>query len=194
MSIYYGKIKVSGGAGNSNNTWSGTKAEYNALGTWSDNIYYYVTDDDNDRLSSDNEPVGVNVEQVITEGTKIASITVGDDTTDLFIPDCASYVIESWHDDNGNWYRIYSDGWCEQGGTFAAMLNTSGSAVQLYKPFINTNYKVQVSSTDPGTAETAYTLMNIKTKNTNSFIIYGAHNSGGTDVDQIDWEAKGFIK
>lgn len=28
------------------------------------------------------------------------------------------YITETWHDTNGNWYRVYSDGWCEQGGIY----------------------------------------------------------------------------
>lgn len=53
--------------------------------------------------------------------------------------DCKAYITETYH--NGtSWYRIYSDGWCEQGG----YLSTAGSGVTqtitYLKQFANTNY------------------------------------------------------
>ena len=45
------------------------------------------------------------------------------------------YLIESYK--NGtNWYRIYSDGWIEQGGVIEA----NASSVTYLKKFVDTNY------------------------------------------------------
>jgi hypothetical protein len=40
----------------------------------------------------------------------------------------ASVCVESWHEGT-EWYRVYSDGWCEQGGI------TSAKSVTFLKPF-----------------------------------------------------------
>lgn len=44
---------------------------------------------------------------------------------------------ESYVDENGNWYRLYSDGWLEQGGTY---IGSTGSTITLLKPYADTNY------------------------------------------------------
>lgn len=44
---------------------------------------------------------------------------------------------ESYIDENGNWYRLYSDGWLEQGGTY---IGSTGSTITLLKPYADTNY------------------------------------------------------
>lgn len=44
---------------------------------------------------------------------------------------------ESYVDENGNWYREYSDGWLEQGGTYNG---ATGSTITLLKPYLDTNY------------------------------------------------------
>jgi len=41
------------------------------------------------------------------------------------------------------WYRIWSDGWCEQGGMI--YLNTAGTVTYL-QPYLDTNYTITVSS------------------------------------------------
>ena len=58
---------------------------------------------------------------------------------------------ETYSDENGNWYRIYPDGWIEQGGTVIHGAVTS-YIVNLHKPMKDTNYTVMISSID-GTAD-----------------------------------------
>lgn len=45
-------------------------------------------------------------------------------------------VVDSWSDENGNWYRVYKDGWIEQGGY--SISNTTNRSVtfpvQMAKP------------------------------------------------------------
>ena len=61
--------------------------------------------------------------------------------------DCKAYITETYQ--NGtSWYRVYSDGWCEQGGTISG----GYVQVQLLKPYANANYNIQatISSTNEG--------------------------------------------
>lgn len=53
--------------------------------------------------------------------------------------------METYHDDDGNWYRIYPDGWIEQGGKIVPA-GTSGILTFL-KPMKNTNYSIMSSET-----------------------------------------------
>ena len=56
-----------------------------------------------------------------------------------FIPVIETYV-------NGtSWYRIYADGWCEQGGRIAASSSTSQTNI-LLKTMIDTNYNINITA------------------------------------------------
>lgn len=53
------------------------------------------------------------------------------------------YVVESYH--NGTeWYRIYSDGWIEQGGRFYNNADVANT-ISFLKPFKNTDYSLLIN-------------------------------------------------
>lgn len=45
--------------------------------------------------------------------------------------------VETYNDNDRNWYRVYPDGWCEQGGYLSA-----AGTVTFLKPFINIQYGI----------------------------------------------------
>lgn len=52
-------------------------------------------------------------------------------------------VVETYDDGNGNWYRLWSDGWVEQGGVLSSSLWSSVNSfitLTFLKPFMNTTY------------------------------------------------------
>ena len=55
-----------------------------------------------------------------------------------------SYVVESVVNDDGSWYRKYSDGWLEQGGLLDYTRNYAQVIITTVKPFANTNYYLSV--------------------------------------------------
>ena len=62
-------------------------------------------------------------------------------------------VVETYK--NGtSWYRVYSDGWCEQGGFMGGIATNSWIFVTLLKPYINTDYTVIGSGVDPSISTT----------------------------------------
>ena len=86
------------------------------------------------------------------------------------------YVIESGSNDNG-WYRKWSDGWIEQGGTRVA--KNTWETITFLKPFINTNYTALTSNSAGGTNANG-----IRNKTTTSMQIYQNW--------QYDWYACGY--
>ena len=78
------------------------------------------------------------------------------------------YVVESYH--NGTeWYRIYSDGWIEQGG----LGNAGGNIVHtLLKPFSNANYTITATPYVEGSSSNDTYAVTIKSKTTSSFTSY----------------------
>jgi hypothetical protein len=108
--------------------------------------------------------------------------------------------VKTYSDDAGNWYRIYPDGWCEQGGTVIHG-TVSSYIVNLHKPMKDTKYTVMISpilgeSDDTGgAAEDVAVLSGVvtgsypygKTKTALRLSTYSKANDG------FCWEVKGYI-
>lgn len=93
-------------------------------------------------------------------------------------------IVESYV--NGtSWYRVWSDGWCEQGG----IGNNNASAVgkittTLLKSYVNTNYTVLVTR-----GITATQSLNIVYKSNDSFQAQSTNNPVGLYY----WQTSGYI-
>ena len=99
------------------------------------------------------------------------------------------YVVEKY--ENGtDWYTLYSDGWCEQGGR-SALNETSTTTVTLHKAYKNTNYSVcAVSITESTVGDTECGLQ--CTPKTTSTITLTAHYLNPNNQNAC-WETKGYI-
>ena len=92
------------------------------------------------------------------------------------------HIVETYN--NGtSWYRVYSDGWCEQGG----ITGTGVVSINLLVNFIDLNYIVLANVLSDDTQQAYSNQVNIKTKTTNSFIFAAA----STRIRQ--WRACGYI-
>ena len=63
-------------------------------------------------------------------------------------------VITQNYKSGSNWYRVWSDGWIEQGGR-ASLNERSSTAYTLHRPFSDTNYFVAASQYNVSTTEDA---------------------------------------
>lgn len=93
-----------------------------------------------------------------------------------------------------SWYRVYSDGWCEQGGRITKQPNPT--TVALLKSFANTNYSVSTQCLKDGNAFLSEYETYIGSITTTSFAITaGSASRNGTNVESMImwWEAKGYI-
>lgn len=91
-------------------------------------------------------------------------------------------VIETYT--NGtSWYRVWSDGWCEQGGK-----TDKGTKIEitLLKPYKDTNYQIMVGQYHTGVTDMHGTVVR-DSKTINGFTI-----AGNANVD-FNWEVKGYI-
>lgn len=82
-----------------------------------------------------------------------------------------------------SWYRVWSDGWCEQGGVHSAGYDVS---ITLLHSFLDTNYNIQLTGQATGAAYAPV----YKTKTATSFTIFSAANSASPG----NWSACGYIK
>jgi hypothetical protein len=103
-------------------------------------------------------------------------------------------VVVETYQNGSSWYRVWSDGWCEQGGVQSNMdsTGTGQRTISLLKPFADTNYSVQVSWTNPATQSpgTVWTGC-LRSRSVNSFVI---NKDNKTYVTEYTWQASGYIK
>lgn len=127
--------------------------------------------------------------QTATEQTAGLNSELFNNKADVDLTNCTTLatvhcVVETYV--NGtSWYRIYDDGWCEQGGNI--YIGSDGATVSLLKNYINTNYNVQCTGRDKY-SEVLY----VKSKSTTSFTMYTGDDST-FNASWIDWYAKGYI-
>ena len=98
------------------------------------------------------------------------------------------YIVEAQRNDT-EWYRVWSDGWIEQGGE-AFQDNAIDYVVQLLKPYINTDYFACVSLgiNEYHTGSLATKYVSVYNLTTTSFTTY---TSNGVGLRRKRWYACG---
>lgn len=104
------------------------------------------------------------------------------------VPVNIDFVVESYND-GGNWYRIYKNGWCEQGGRMNG--TDLGTTLNLLKPYKDLNYDgfVQQAVDTYKSDQQAGVWSFIPTTNSTATLHTGA--KAGVDVR---WFAYGYIR
>ena len=96
------------------------------------------------------------------------------------------YVTETYV--NGtSWYRVWSNGWCEQGGS-ASVATASSTAVTLLKSFNDLNYSLLITSNSTWYGEGEANNTAIKTSVSQITIWNGSHITS-----DFTWVAMGYI-
>lgn len=95
-------------------------------------------------------------------------------------------VILASYTSGTSWYRKWSDGWVEQGGTFTSLYN---QAVTLIVPMKDTNYTILTSKTSWGSA-----VVIVDTVTTTSFKVYGRGQGGSAFSENVSgyWYVAGW--
>lgn len=97
----------------------------------------------------------------------------------------SGYVTEM-HQDGSSWYKKYSNGWVEQGGTFTSLYN---QAVTLNVPMKDSNYTILTSKTNFASA-----VVIVDTATTTSFKVYGRGQGGSAFNENVSgyWYVAGM--
>ncbi|MBQ8676871.1 MAG: hypothetical protein IJ529_00180 [Alphaproteobacteria bacterium] len=98
------------------------------------------------------------------------------------LSNCTQPHIIATYRDGYNFYRMYSDGWVEQGG-YAATNNTANVTVNLLTPFADTSYAAVVTFAGAYREQAA----GVDSKTETKFVVKHNANSG-----QFYWRAFGF--
>lgn len=93
------------------------------------------------------------------------------------------YVVDSYTDASGNWYRVYKSGWVEQGGITQSLTGSSKETVTFLKPMANNLYSTNIPSTPGG----LYTGAGVDSKTTTSMDV----NNTSQATVQLSWIIEG---
>ena len=129
-----------------------------------------------------------NVDDILTEqGLETFKKLLGTSSTGSI------YVIETGvNSETNQWYRLYSDGWCEQGGTVNSD-PTSTFTVAFLKDYNDINYTISLTHLKNDTAaQFRWSEVSVKSKSGFTFVTpYG--QTGATGLGQVMWVTYGFI-
>lgn len=103
------------------------------------------------------------------------------------------FIVKTWKTDT-TWGRIYSDGWCEQGGMVNNLGDNARTVITLERAF-TTPVNVQASCNTAGhgtDTDAGYVGITFE-DNTKISIKLGRKTSGDADVVRIYWKALGYV-
>ena len=108
-------------------------------------------------------------------------------TSSLVTATAPAVVVKTWHSGT-EWYRVWSDGWIEQGGV-DSNINLIAT-INLNKSFSDANYTVVITCAQNVTSSSAYDI-GAYNKTTTSFARIGINSSGSAN-NTTNWYACGF--
>ena len=110
---------------------------------------------------------------------------------DVDLSNCTKPYVTETYVNGSSWYRVWSDGWCEQGGVTTLGVNQT-TTVTLIKTYINTNYAILVNfkqnvNIDDNPMPYVSTTSQFKIYGTNM----GSHDSWNNVA--VQWVTTGYI-
>jgi hypothetical protein len=100
-------------------------------------------------------------------------------------------VVNTWISGT-SWYRVWSDGWIEQGGICNShQYNTTLQQVNFLKAYKNTNY-MAITCAGPTTNQIWQIATRISIKTTTGLDIRGGHNGDNSYTGQCAWYCAGY--
>lgn len=88
-----------------------------------------------------------------------------------------------------SWYRVWSDGWIEQGGFYNNIPSNATFAIKLLKNFSNTNYNISFTQRHDGVvADSKNENEWVSAVSTSQITVYNSRDAGGG----IYWRACGY--
>ena len=99
------------------------------------------------------------------------------------------FVVESWSDGYGNWYRKYRSGWVEQGGSIAKVSSSQFVTITFFIEMQDTNYipsKMHITNNSSTTTERASGCYELTTINMQMYCV--------SNSIKTYWQIKGYAK
>lgn len=137
---------------------------------------------------------GLFIGKVVIENSEITSVTTipyDSKTVTIVNQSHNAHIIETYQNEH-SWYRIWSDGFVEQGGIVQSMGVNSARTITLLKPYKDTNYSVIASFRSGTTGSWGNTMGAYPVNNTQIRVVQGWY--GDTIKVHIQWRACGYLE
>ncbi len=121
---------------------------------------------------------------LVMDGAKVLHRQNGQDFPVL--DSSTPHVVQAYRNET-SWVRIWSDGWCEQGGLVQAIAGSGGTPISFLQPMADTNYAVFAGVANANTQATSRCSCYNKTPNGFTIDWTDARHTDGTW-----WEVKGY--
>lgn len=177
------------------------QSKQNASQSASTTYYVYVIGDDSgnqiDVLIS-TLSVTPNLPSGYTKYRQIGNYTTDSDSNisiiksygnDYNIPNAIATIIESYIN-GSSWYRIWSDGWCEQGGK-VTNVGATIQTITFLKPFKDANYYINCNQ--PLENVTSFQTFGITSRTTESFKVMQRNYNMDAGACDSTWYACGYM-
>lgn len=145
-------------------------------------LIYIVT------ATSTKTEIEIDIDEVVTDLNNKADMDLSN------VPTTKAILAESYVN-GASWYRVYSDGWCEQGGIYDNGSNAReiSTSLTFLKPYANVNYIVNILGTREGTGNYKQSAGSIS--KTMQGITIGLYGFGSSDYARyIQWYACGYTR
>ena len=109
---------------------------------------------------------------------------------DKDLSNCTKPYVTETYVNGTSWYRLWSDGWCEQGGQTAALSASTQTTIELLKEYSNTDYFINVNQ--PLRIGDRLPTVGIYQKNTANFIVQQSSTGNDAGAYATLWYACGF--
>ncbi len=132
--------------------------------------------------------------KVVIENSEITSVTTmpyNSKAVTIVNQSHNAHIIETYQNEH-SWYRVWSDGFVEQGGIVQSMGVKSTRTITLLKPYKDTNYSVVASFRSGTTGSWGNTMGAYPLNNTQIRVVQGWY--GDTITVHIQWRACGYLE
>lgn len=147
-----------------------------------------MTQSYNDKMAAITDNYDDSMEGITSNyNTSMTNITANYQESMRVITNTQCVLIDSYV--NGtSWYRVYSDGWCEQGGTGSSVATDKSVVYSLLLPYSNTNYSsFAIGSSTTLNDKYGPTLALVR--NVKNITVY----NNGYGSGAVNWAAFGYI-
>ena len=128
----------------------------------------------------------VNLKNVkLQSQTTFSGVTETSDDTLYFVE---ANVVVSTYRNGTEWRRVWSDGWCEQGGQTNSINRNGTIAVPLGQPYSNSSYTIMVTAIGNYSSNNSASTT-VTARGADSFSI----TNGSAVAQSFMWETKGYI-
>lgn len=122
-----------------------------------------------------------------------ADVTTLQDDVATRLPDSTTHIVETWHKEDGSgWYRVWSDGFIEQGGRFNPGLGASRAlTISLFKAMATNLYTISANCIRTNNIDVDG-YVTLASRSTSSFNLTARTTTPSGGYNCIDWKVFGY--